>query len=284
MAMKMALLHHAEMLRDKVRNSKYREAIEKTVGAEFTVVDLGAGFGLLSAYARARTTGKIWAIEYFEDTAEISEKALGGLDVCTLTKASYEVLLEHSPDVLVTETIGAVGPEENIVELMYDFCERHPNINHLIPSSLCLYVQPVKASRAQESLSELLEDIYVSESPSYPIRKCSDALTMQYCSAIYQGDLSGGNAVGRSYCIASYDLGVTRSSDVSASLQFGGNMDFDCLNIYFEAALAPDVILTNRLGAPQTHWMHSFVLRPEGKSKVFIRYRSDERDFIVEWD
>ena len=109
---------HAVMLSDQVRLEAYHRAITNLVKEGMIVAEIGTGTGILSAYAAAKTKAPVFALEYFPSTAQMAEdmfKAAGLHQVKVMRGESYDITLSPSPEILITETIGAIGPEENIV-------------------------------------------------------------------------------------------------------------------------------------------------------------------------
>lgn len=108
---------HSRMLEDVSRIEFFRESIQQHCVCK-DVVDIGSGTGILSALALNLGAKSIIGIEYYEELARFSKLALSsfGDRLKIINKSSYETEIKENIDILLTETIGLFGPEENIVE------------------------------------------------------------------------------------------------------------------------------------------------------------------------
>jgi len=111
--MDMQIIHHNRMLSDDIRCNLFKEVIKRQINNETILVDIGTGTGLLSSFALENGAKEVYSIEYFKDASEFSEKYLSKKwnNVKCINKSSYDVdISEVKPSVLVTETIGLLGP------------------------------------------------------------------------------------------------------------------------------------------------------------------------------
>lgn len=96
-------------LKDERRTRAFREAIERRVRPGDTVVDVGAGSGILSLFAASAGAGRVHAVEIDHSLAAALREtvALNGLDD-VVTVAEGDVLgapLPQGADVVVAEII-----------------------------------------------------------------------------------------------------------------------------------------------------------------------------------
>ena len=106
---------HFEMLADTARNDAFQKAIEKAVNPNDTVLDIGAGSGLLSMMAVKAGAKKVIACELVKDLAETAEKVVADnnmSDKITIHNKKSNYLrvgeeLEEKADVLVSEILDA---------------------------------------------------------------------------------------------------------------------------------------------------------------------------------
>lgn len=139
--------NYYQMLSDKVRMDAYRDAIFKTVKPGDIVVDMGAGTGLLSIWALQAGAKKVYAIEKTDaiNLAREVAKANNYLNkIEFINSNSIDVELPELANVLVSETLGSFGIDENTLQFTQDARKRFlVEGGKLIPQSIALYVAPV---------------------------------------------------------------------------------------------------------------------------------------------
>lgn len=148
--------HYYGMLSDKVRMQAYRDAIFKTVKAGDVVVDLGAGTGLLSIWAIQAGAEKVYAIEKTTAIELAKEIAAANnyLDkIVFLNENSMDVELPERANVLISETLGSFGIDENTLPFTIDARERFLHDDGvMLPKSLEIFVTPVDDEKTYEKI------------------------------------------------------------------------------------------------------------------------------------
>lgn len=136
------------MLADRVRIEAYEEAIGKYVRRGQTVVDLGAGTGILGFMA-ARRGARVHAVEHGRIIEAAEAVALAnGLDVVFHRMHSSRLRLPERVDVIIHEQIGEAAYDESVVENMAELRDRLlKRGGRILPSRLDLYVEPVQLHR-----------------------------------------------------------------------------------------------------------------------------------------
>jgi precorrin-6B methylase 2 len=135
------------MLEDRVRTSRFIQAIRRTVRPGDVVVDLGTGSGVLAVAAAQAGAKRVYAIEV-RPIAEVAARFFQGSglgDRITLVRGvSTEIALPERADVLVSEMIGDDPLAEQILETTSDAVARllKPGAR-LIPSALRIHAVPV---------------------------------------------------------------------------------------------------------------------------------------------
>jgi precorrin-6B methylase 2 len=135
------------MLEDRIRTSRFIQAIRSTVRTGDVVIDLGTGSGVLAVAAAQAGAKRVYAIEV-EPIAEVAARFFQGSGVgdrITLIRGmSMEITLPERADVLVSEMIGDEPLAERILETAYDAVSRllKPGAR-LIPSAVRIYATPV---------------------------------------------------------------------------------------------------------------------------------------------
>lgn len=275
--------HHADMLGDVERISAFRKAIHETVRPGDVVVDVGAGLGLLASSALDAQAGHVTAIEYVPQLAALAAEILSDTPIQVLTGRSYDIHLSPPPDVIVTETIGPVGPEENIVEIAYDLKCRYPNLQRMIPRRMKLHAQALFSSSVSADREMVLENINSSSMGNFDPDRARAALDRAYCEQVYQGDLSEAEPKSERLDLADYLLGVSESSDFSVVLSLPITNDWNAVAISFEAELSESTTLSNNYLGVKTHWLNSYVARLSESSVLQVAYDSHTTSFIIHW-
>jgi len=115
-------LMYKAMAEDHIRNRRYREALEATVGGK-VVVDVGTGAEVvLSRLALEAGARKVYAIETKEESyrqAQALVRRLGLEDRIVLVRGNgMDVELPEPADVCVSELIGCIGGSEGAVAIL----------------------------------------------------------------------------------------------------------------------------------------------------------------------
>ena len=141
-----------EMMSDQQRMAAFDEAIRRVVRAGDTVIDLGAGLGILSFLALRAGASHVFAIEK-GDSIDLMKKVaeVNGLteQITFIRENSKQVTLPNVADVLLSETLGSFGVDENTLEFTIDARRRLLRADgKLLPSRLRLFVTPVQYPEA----------------------------------------------------------------------------------------------------------------------------------------
>lgn len=277
--------HHARMLADPVRLAAFRAALGKSVRPGDRVADIGTGTGILASYAAALTEAEVYGIEYFPEAASLARlmgERAGLSNVRIVHGSSFNCELPSPPDVVVTETIGALGPEENIVELTHAFVRRFPVVRQLIPARLALFAVPVNASAVDAIFQGFLRGFRAASHGTFDYHAIADELDAHAGTQLFTTDLTGATLVGDAVPLVEYRLGSDNRSDFTATLAAPGG-EANALHLFFRAELADGVELTSFVRDPMTHWRHSFVRIPAKARTLILTYSSATRRFCFEW-
>ncbi|MFG2338923.1 methyltransferase domain-containing protein [Streptomyces yangpuensis] len=277
---------HARMLADATRLTAFHDAMAEVIADGDRVLDAGTGTGILAAMASQLTAGTVVAVEYLQDTASFAQQALrdSRLDRVEVVRGNaVQADIGTPPDVVVSETIGSLGPEENIVGLTHALRQRYPDIRAFIPSRLRVLAEPVVSAEAS-ALHASVIGAFTREQPggmsfATVLPQVEHALGGQIITARLTDATSAGPAVP----LVEYDLGTTPDADFSRTLSLGDSTA-NALHLYFEAPLSPAVTLSSHRTAAFTHWGHSYIVRPPHASTVTIGYRNADRRFTCHWD
>jgi type II protein arginine methyltransferase len=147
---------HLPMMNDEVRNKAFQTVIERNSHARQTVLDIGAGSGLMSMIA-ARAGNKV--VYACEEVELISEKAAELITASGFSNEQIKLIKKRSThinipgdmpdkvDMIVTETFGTGLIEENCLETINHAIKNllKPN-GTIIPKGAALYVSLVESS------------------------------------------------------------------------------------------------------------------------------------------
>lgn len=165
--------HYYAMLADKRRMQVYREAIFKTVKPGDVVVDLGAGTGLLGIWAIQAGASKVYAIE--KTSAIELAKDIARINHCLdkiefINKNSTDVELPERADVLISETLGSFGIDENTLQFCIDARKRFLHDDGvMLPQLLELFVAPVQDKKTYEKLDFWRQIPGINFSPAFDL-------------------------------------------------------------------------------------------------------------------
>jgi predicted RNA methylase len=138
--------YHRTLLDDETRTNALREAISRVVRNGDVVADLGAGTGILSFFACDAGARRVFAIEreHLADVVSFLSRHLRHADrVTVLHDVSTNIELPELANVLITETIGAAGLDENIIGFVIDARKRLLRENAtILPRSISLIATP----------------------------------------------------------------------------------------------------------------------------------------------
>lgn len=145
------------MLSDTVRMNAYKEAIKRNVNEGDIVLDLGAGTGILSFLALKAGAARVYAIEK-SDSIELAKQIsqINGFDdrIVFINDNSSNIELAEKVDVIISETLGSFGVDENTLEFTLDARDRFLKENgKLIPSGIKMYLCPIEAKKSYEKIN-----------------------------------------------------------------------------------------------------------------------------------
>jgi type I protein arginine methyltransferase len=140
--------YHRELLADETRMRAYRDAIRQTVKPGDVVVDLGAGSGILSFLACEAGASHVYTIDsgHMADVATFLTRHLGVADrVTVFHELSTKVELPRRADVLVTETMGSLAYNEEMLGYILDARKRLLREGAaIVPRSVALHAVPAE--------------------------------------------------------------------------------------------------------------------------------------------
>lgn len=288
---------HRLMIQDAARTDAYRDGLEALVRPGMTVVDVGAGSGILSLIAARAGAKKVHAIEasgMAKVIEALAEKNGYGHVIEVHNCRAEEFELEEKADLIVSEWMGYFGLAERMFESVLDVRDRVlAEDGRMVPDRFRLRLFP-----AQDMALHRVHGPGSWEEPVYGF----DFLPMQefeYGELVTTAPvIPPESALGPHIDLLDLDLEVCTAEDfyfeqtVHLPIECKGTVHG--LAGYFEVDLAPEVTLSCAPEAPTTHWRQSwFPCRPfdvepydvlEVKMQAVPRFDGDVRlpDYLTE--
>jgi hypothetical protein len=247
--------YHRSLLADELRTNAYREAIARTVKPGDVVVDLGCGSGILSYFACQAGASKVYAIDRggMAGIAQFLARHLGfGDRITVLRDESTGVELPERADVLVTETLGAPGLDENILGSIIDARARllRPGAA-LVPRQVVLSIVPVELPELHaKHVAWWNEPRYDLDLRPFRVFASNSILVVNLDAEAY---------VAPPAAIIDVDLATASSTLVRGRTRFAASRDavVHGFGLWFTATLAEGITITNRESGA-THWGQAF--------------------------
>lgn len=245
---------HRELLSDSARTLAFKNAIERVVRPGDVVVDLGSGSGILAFFAIKAGAKRVYAIEK-QHTADVAALLArhNGLDETLVIVHEYSLHadLPERANVLITETLGLFGFDEQILGLILDARERYLTDDAaIVPQRIVLSAVPVEHAHLFE------RHIGWWGEPRYgldltPLRTFAS-------NVIYATDIDEAAHLAAPLSIIDVDLSSIATADAAGRAAFTAARDgvLHGFGGWFEAHVG-DVVLSNAVPRA-THWQQAF--------------------------
>lgn len=145
------LQRHAAMVLDPHRTIPLAEAITRSVKNGDLVIDIGTGIGLLAFLACRAGAKQVYAVDVDGESLAVAEhfaKKFGLSDRITFVEGqSFDLELEAKANVIICETVGSIGFDENILATLFDakkYLLKKGGV--VIPERIELWGAPVESS------------------------------------------------------------------------------------------------------------------------------------------
>jgi len=260
---------HELMLNDHIRMQAYKHAIKKSVRPGDTVLDLGAGTGILSQWALEAGASHVYAIEM---DAAILERAIDRITQLSFASRftpfnllSYDVVLPEKVDVLISEIIGNMADNEDFQPVLNDAFTRFLKPGgRAIPYAVSSFITPISSKQAYDHIRE---GRIASLSEHYNIhRLLSDKVCQDPFDLYYDTILPASCYLAKPQLLKRYDSNWSQAPWYSEDKVFRVNhrTSFNGFKVYFFANLTPGVSLDiegSDISAKKTSdsWKHAFL-------------------------
>ena len=275
----MLIEFHRTMLADAVRNAAFHEALRQViVPGRTTVADIGCGTGLLAFMASRLGARRVHCYEHGDviHLAERLARANGIRNLVFYQEHSTAILDPEPVDLVVSETLGNFGYEENIIETLRDARRFLRPGGTLLPQRIEQHVAPVVSGRIQ---AELEAWDRVGYGLDFAAAKTM-SLNNLYVRTIRPDELLATPSAaqcwdrvqlgGRATSVRTGEVGWTLGEPVTV---FG-------FALWWRCELLPGVSLATDPAGPPTHWEQLYLptlepVRLDAGDRLDLRVRSD---------
>ncbi len=248
---------HRWMLRDRVRNESYRKALLHAVHEGDAVLDMGAGTGILSLFAAAAGARKVYAIERTM-TANVARRiaATNGLSerIQVLQTDLEDADLPEKVNVLVSEWMGGFGVDENMLAPLVIARDRWlADGGRIVPERVTAMLAPAWVKTFDEDLA-----YWRTKPHGVDLSDLSELRTQEILES-HEG-LMPDDLLAEAQPMWSHDAYTCTLEEADrafvAKLTFVTSRagKFSGLAAWFNADMGGGEVLTNAVGAPDTHW------------------------------
>jgi predicted RNA methylase len=248
---------HRWMLRDAVRNEAYRRAIMQLVKPGDVVLDMGAGTGILSIFAAQAGARKVYAIER-TDVAPVARRIVqsnGLADRIEVVQADLEdVRLTEKVDVIISEWMGGFGVDENMLAPLVMARDRWLAAGgKIIPGRVTAMLAPASIPDFDEALEHWRSKPHGVDLGVIASMTSDETFHMQ--AHLTPDDLAADAKVMWSHDPYTCSLEeADRSYTTKLSFTAVRPSKLTGFVAWFTAEMGDGEVLTNAVGAPDTHW------------------------------
>jgi protein arginine N-methyltransferase 1 len=246
------LTSHHLLLRDRVRNEAFQEAIRRVVKPGDLVLDVGAGTGILSAFAIQAGAQHVYLVES-EDILSCAQeifKHAGWLDRATFIRgmADRVTFQGGKVDTILIELIGNFGIDENILSVLPTVRKKAlKKGGKIIPAGLRLFVVPIMEESLEREFGVYRSVLYgIDFSPLAPLAD----------NNIYLLNFRNARRLAEPQLLAEFDFLTCESDTIESRVNFSIRERGRMIGLagWFEIDLCEGISLSNPPNENRTHW------------------------------
>ena len=150
---------HSLMLNDVLRMEAYEAAIKEAVRPGMVAVDVGTGTGILALWALKAGAKLVYGIEVNQRRIEQALQRIGnagfGKQFRIMNAVSYAAVLPEKADIIISEILGNLGDNEDMVRILNDARGRFLKVGGvMLPESAQTFLVPVSTPAMHEQVRE----------------------------------------------------------------------------------------------------------------------------------
>jgi type I protein arginine methyltransferase len=243
-----------QMLSDDIRMQAYQKAIFQQVKTGDTVLDLGAGTGILSFLALKAGAKKVYLVEKTDSiqlAKIIAEKNGFSGQIEFLQQNSKQVALDEKVDIIISETLGSFAVDENTLDFILDARLRLLKEGGiLLPSQIKLHLAPINVPEIYKKVTFWKQISGIDFSPAFDV----------FSRKIMIEDIHKKSLLSSAVEFSDLNLYAINQPDLQNKIHFKINKKGTIHGVagWFDLSLTENIRLTTSPNNPLTHWKQAF--------------------------
>jgi len=250
---------HRTMIRDRVRTEAFRRAIDSVVRPGDTVLDVGAGSGILSVFAARAGAARVYAVER-TPIAALAEQVAAANEVGETVRVIHDdvmdIELPEQVDVIVSEWLGGFGIDEGMLPPVIAARDRWLKAGGvMIPHSVTAWTALVHDRYLADTIEFLRDDPFGLSLDILVEDTVNEIIYSGTFRHLVAGDLRsepGGLWTTNADRIPLEQAQAPHEAEILLAVHDHGTAN--ALALWFSAELAPGISLSVGPGDPPTHW------------------------------
>ena len=250
---------HRTMIRDRVRTEAFQRAIDSVVRPGDTVLDVGAGSGILSVFAARAGAARVYAVEQ-TSIAVLAQELAAANGVAEIVRVVHgdivDIDLPERVDVIVSEWLEGFGIDEGMLVPVIAARDRWLKPGGImIPHSVTAWTALVHDRYLGETVDFLRDNPYGLEFEGLIERTVNE---ISYSGSFRHLAAGDRRSEPSQLWTTNADLITLEEAqaphEAETRLPVHDHGTANALALWFSAELAPDISLSVGPGDPRTHW------------------------------